>query len=185
MEKNNKKGILYIIIGGVTIILMAIVCFFNADLFRTNNNGNKKSELNIELTSAELDTVNSVGYVDATPDISINNASFELNVSLKNPGDVVIYNIELVNKDDNPGILYNTDSILNVTGKEDVLKNIEYSIVYADGASIKNGDVLPAASDGKNTSVYMKLTVKYKEDGAKMDTDTNINIKGELLYKEK
>lgn len=177
--KDNKK--VYIVIGVLAVILIIGVFVFSDFQFMNNDldsNMSKDANLDIEFVSAELDTVNSIGYEAAAPDIIINDASFELNVSLKNPGDVVIYNIELVNKDNKVGTLINADSIFDITGRDNVLDNVEYSFIYADGTDIKNGDELLTSSD-------LILTVKYKENGSKIDNDTNITVKGTLLYKEK
>ena len=152
-------------------------CGFKAiDYYVTNNNLNY--EMNVEFISAELDTVNSVGYEYSNPSISIDGSTFVLSVNFKNPGDVIIYNVVLANKEDKTIVLSNDKSIF-----DEVLENIEYSFKYADGVDVKNGDEIVNFTDGENTNLV--LTVRYKDDGVKLDGDTNITLKAHLLYKEK
>lgn len=181
--KKKKTYILVVIVCILVVILgigIWLLSILNNDI---NEDNNLDSEMNVEFISAELDTVNSVGYEDSVPDISIDGSIFVLNVNLKNPGDVIIYNMVLANKEDKTGVLSNDKSIFDVSGRGDVLDNIEYSFKYADGVDVKNGDEIMNSTGGENTNLV--LTVRYKDDGVKLDGDTNITLKVHLLYKEK
>lgn len=184
----NKKTLIYIGIGFLLVVLIiGIFMLYNNSPKEDdiNNIANENTKLDIEIISAELDTVNSIGYEDSDSNININNTDIELNLSLKNPGDIIIYNIELVNKGDTSGILSNDSTILKATGSDKVLENIEYYLTYSDGTDIKKGDELLKAKNGNNTITNLKLTVKYKEDGIQIEDGTNITLKAALIYEEK
>ena len=187
--KNNKDKII-ILIGLLVGLIVLGLFFLYGDLIENNGvkNGvvdNNKSELEIEFISDELDTVNSIGYKEANSDISINDTSLNLNVLLRKPGDVIIYSIALVNKGDKTGILSNDNSIIGVTGNSEMLKNIEYSLTYSDGAEIKKGDELLGTNDGEDTIIYLKLIVKYKDDAIKTQNGIDITLRTTLMYEEK
>ena len=176
MKRNNK----IIIIVFVFLVLFVGFLIIKNIYFDDDVIDNSYRNDDVQFLSAELDTVNSSAYMDAEANIHLDGTTINLSLALKKPGDIIIYNITLVNDGEDTVILSNEEEILSVTGSSSILDNIEYSFKYADDTELNKGDKLFANAG----TTYLKLIVKYKDDGVIVD-DNIVNINGTLLYVKK
>lgn len=181
MEKNKKNGLLFIGLGALTIILIMGVIVFSPRLSNRNNENGKKEEdnLSVSFTSAELDTANSVGYEDAKPNITIEDASFNFSASFKQDGDTIIYNLVLSNNESIDVKV--SDVVLTSSDGKKLPENIDYKLTYSDGNDVTKGDTIEKTKDIETPSTQnLKLVVNYKEG-----TNKDVTLNGKLVYVKK
>ena len=186
-EEKPKKGKKYIAILILLLILMAVSVGYAALTSSLNINGTSTiinasweidvNDSDISCPNGQVCTINPINPDDLTPDngevtpshpnpngaiIWTEGNTIYFKHLLTTPGDVFTFNCKFTNSGTIDAKVSNvTQSSLNTTAQ----RFMDYTVTYANGNTIKNGDILLAGN-----SALFKVTVSYKSNVTTLPT---------------
>ena len=180
MEKQRKTKMIVIISLLVAVIGLSVAYAAMSGLLSINGSANVDAA-NWDIHFANLSEAKTKGEASEKnrPDVAENGASItNINVSLNNPKDEVVYDVDLVNEG---SINAEISNIVTPTFTEEQEKYLEFKVTYTnDGTELAIGDLL-----NKGQSKKVTITIRYRDDLDEEDlpdTTQNITLSYELTY---
>ena len=187
-QKNGKKYIaillLLLILMGVSVGYAALTSSLHINGTSTINNASWEIDANdndITCPSGQVCTINPTNPDELTPDdgkvtpshpnpngaiIWTEGNTIYFKHLLTTPGDIFTFNCKFTNSGTIDAKVSNvTQSSLNTTAQ----RFMDYTVTYADGSTIRNGDVLLAGN-----SASFKVTVSYKSSVTALPTSAEL-----------
>lgn len=128
---------------------------------------------------ANLGTPTLTGSAAVVNAATINDTLINIDVSVKQPGDSIVYTFDVTNDGTLDAKLSAAPTISDLTSAN--ASNIKYTLTYADGSAISANDVL---NHGETRN--LKLTATYDSAATTVSsTDQTFNISAALLYIQK
>lgn len=179
-RNNRERGLVCAIIALAILLIGSIgvaVAAFSSDLYIRGTATVSSSVWDVHFENLQPATINGAYAQEITaPTIQTSvdgvaaAAIKNYDVKLKSPGDSIEYTFDVVNAGDMDArisaIQINTGSALSCTTAAGVevaslvCSKLNYTLTYADGAAVANGDKLPSIANGTNTKT-MKLKLEF------------------------
>ena len=180
MEKQRKTKMIVIISLLVAVIGLSVAYAAMSGLLSINGSADVDAA-NWDIHFANLSEAKTKGEASEKnrPDVAENGASItNINVSLNNPKDEVVYDVDLVNEG---SINAEISNIVTPTFTEEQEKYLDFRVTYKnDGTELAIGDLL-----NKGQSKKVTITIKYRDDLDEEDLPDekqSITLSYELTY---
>ncbi len=180
MEKRRKTKMIVIISLLVAVVGLSVAYAAMSGLLSINGSANVDAA-NWDIHFANLSEAKTKGEASEKnrPNVAENGASItNINVSLNNPKDEVVYDVDLVNEG---SINAEISNIVMPTFTEEQEKYLDFRVTYKnDGTELAIGDLL-----NKGQTKKVTITIKYRDDLDEEDLPDekqSITLSYELTY---
>ncbi len=180
MEKQRKTKMIVIISLLVAVIGLSVAYAAMSGLLSINGSANVDAA-NWDIHFANLSEAKTKGEASEKnrPNVAENGASItNINVSLNNPKDEVVYDVDLVNEG---SINAEISNIVAPTFTEEQEKYLDFRVTYKnDGTELAIGDLL-----NKGQTKKVTITIRYRDDLNEEDLPDekqSITLSYELTY---
>lgn len=164
--KNKKIELKHILIISIVFVLILGYAYIHTNINITGTAGIKKNTWYIHF--ANLNVIE--GSVNANPTISDNEKEIEYDINFKEPGDFLIFTVDVKNDGTIDGMIEKVEnSFYNEaeTQKINLPNYLDYSITYDDDTEIEKDHILEV-----DDFVTYRVMVEYKKDIEKEDLPT-------------
>ena len=172
-DRNKRKLIIYALIG---VLMLTTVAYASLQtILNVSGTVVKKGNLwNIYFTNPSSASV--VGTATGSS-LNIQASSLNFQVSLYKPGDKVTYTVDIKNGGTIDAVL----NSISLTGLDTASNNnINYTVTYSDGSTIKQDDTLDVEA-----SRTLKITVEFDSSATSLPvSDVNLTFGVTLIYQQ-
>ncbi len=170
-DRNKRKLIIYGLLG---VLMLTTVAYASLQtILNVSGTVVKKGNLwNIYFTNSSSASI--VGTATGSS-LNIQASKLDFSVSLYKPRDKVSYTVDIKNGGTIDAVL----NSISLTGLDTASNNnINYTVTYSDGSTIKEGDTLNAGS-----SKTIKITVEFDSNATSLlESDVNLTFGVTLIY---